>query len=57
MHFVAAVAIIGVVPFLVTLTSLYVGWHFGARFGPTLDVVGGLVLIAIGVNIVLQHAR
>lgn len=50
-----AVAIIGAVPFVVTLTSLYVGRRFGARFGATLDAVGGLVLIAIGVSIVLQH--
>jgi putative Mn2+ efflux pump MntP len=53
----AAVAIIGAVPFLVTLSSLYVGRRFGARFGATLDAIGGIVLIAIGVSIVVQHVR
>ena len=50
-----AVAIIGAVPFLVTLTSLYVGRRFGARFGATLDALGGVVLIVIGIGIALQH--
>jgi len=52
---VAAVAIIGSVTFAVTLAGLYVGRRSGARFGATLDAVGGLVLIAIGVSIVVQH--
>jgi putative Mn2+ efflux pump MntP len=51
-----AAGVLGVVPFVVTLSSLYVGRRFGARFGAALDALGGLVLIAIGVAIVLQHA-
>ena len=51
-----AVSIIGGVPFVVTLASLYVGRRFGARFGATLDAIGGLVLLAIGLAIVAQHA-
>jgi len=52
---IAAVTIIGSVTFAVTLAGLYIGRRSGARFGATLDAVGGLVLIAIGVSIVVQH--
>jgi len=48
--------VLGVVPFAVTLASLYVGRRFGVRFGAALDALGGLVLIAIGLAIVLRHA-
>ncbi len=51
-----AAGVLGVVPFVVTLSSLYVGRRFGSRFGAALDALGGLVLIAIGIGIVLQHA-
>lgn len=52
-----AATILGVVPFAVTFVSLYAGRRFGERFGAALDTLGGLVLVAIGVAIVLQHAR
>ena len=51
----AAVATIGAVPFLVTLSALYLGRRFGARLDAALDAVGGLVLIAIGVGVLVQH--
>lgn len=54
---VAAVAVIGGVTFAVTLAGLYVGRRSGARFGATLDAIGGLTLIAIGVSIVVEHMR
>jgi putative Mn2+ efflux pump MntP len=36
-------------------TAVQIGARLGARFGRTMEVVGGLVLLGIGVRIVLDH--
>lgn len=48
-------AIIGVITALLTCVGMLVGGHIGRRFGRRLEVLGGVVLIAIGVRIVVQH--
>jgi putative Mn2+ efflux pump MntP len=48
-------AVIGVVSGAVTVIGMEVGSRLGARFGRRMEILGGLVLIAIGVKILLQH--
>ncbi|MEZ0492717.1 manganese efflux pump MntP family protein [Kineococcus sp. TBRC 1896] len=50
----AAVAI-GVTTAALTAVGAVVGHRAGSRFGKPAEVLGGLILIAIGVNIVLEH--
>jgi putative Mn2+ efflux pump MntP len=53
----ASVAVIGITTAVLSAAGLYAGRRFGALLGRRLDVVGGVVLIAIGVRIVLGHTR
>ena len=48
-------AIIGVTACMATLIGTIGGRALGARFGSRMAVVGGFVLIAIGVWIVVEH--
>ncbi len=50
-----AVAIIGVVTFLLSLVGVGVGYLFGSRFERPAQVVGGIVLILIGLKVLLEH--
>lgn len=46
-----AVGIIGVVTFAISLAGVYVGKKFGDRLGSKAEIVGGVILIAIGIEI------
>ena len=46
---------IGIVAFLVTATGFYVGRLAGKSLGKRAEIVGGLILIAIGFRILLTH--
>ena len=54
-NIVAAVALIGAVTALLSLAGVAIGLRAGARFRRPAEVAGGLVLIAIGVKILLDH--
>ncbi len=47
--------LIGLVTGLLSLVGLRIGRGLGGRLGRSLEVIGGLVLIAIGVRIVVEH--
>jgi putative Mn2+ efflux pump MntP len=47
--------VIGLVAAGMTLVGLRVGARLGARFGRRMEIVGGLVLIAIGISILVDH--
>jgi len=47
--------LIGLVTFLISLSGVYIGKRFGHLFENKVEIVGGLVLIAIGVKILLSH--
>lgn len=47
--------IIGAVTFAICFAGIYVGSRFGARFGSKATIFGGLVLIAIGCKILVEH--
>jgi len=48
-------AIIGMVTFAMALGGVYIGKRIGHFFEGRIGAVGGLILIAIGIKIVLVH--
>ena len=51
---VAAISI-GIITFFLSLAGVSLGQRFGNRLGNKAELLGGLVLVAIGVKIVLEH--
>ena len=47
--------IIGAVTFLASMTAIRIGKSAGARLGSRVEIIGGLILIAIGIKIFLEH--
>lgn len=54
-NIVPAVCFIGTVTFLLSVIGVKVGNVFGTRYKSRAELVGGLILIAIGVKILLEH--
>lgn len=54
-NIVAVTLAIGTTTFALATAGLLIGREFGARFGPIVELVGGLGLIAIGSGILLEH--
>jgi manganese efflux pump family protein len=48
-------AVIGIVALLFTATGMLLGRRIGRRWGKRVVILGGVVLIAIGANIVREH--
>ena len=46
---------IGVITFIISVVGLYLGSRAGAKLGDKAGVLGGLILIAIGIKIVIEH--
>jgi putative Mn2+ efflux pump MntP len=51
----AAVVLIGATTFVLSLVGVYLGHRAGVRFRGPAEVVGGLILIAIGFRVLLDH--
>ncbi len=47
--------IIGAVTFLASMLAIRIGKYAGDRLGNKVEIIGGLILIAIGIKIFLQH--
>ena len=47
--------IIGTVTFLASMTAIRIGKSAGEKLGQKVEIVGGLILIAIGIKIFLEH--
>ncbi len=47
--------IIGAVTFLASMTAIRIGKSAGTKLGNKVEIIGGLILIAIGVKIFLEH--
>jgi putative Mn2+ efflux pump MntP len=47
--------LIGAVTFLASMTAIRIGKSAGERLGNKVEILGGLILIAIGVKIFLEH--
>lgn len=50
-----AVAIIGVVTFVISVIGVAVGNYFGSKYKAKAELIGGLILIALGLKILLEH--
>ncbi|MCX5645518.1 MAG: manganese efflux pump MntP family protein [Phycisphaerae bacterium] len=50
-----AVTIIGLVTFGLSYTGVAIGKRFGHFFESKVEIVGGIILIAIGIKIVVEH--
>jgi putative Mn2+ efflux pump MntP len=50
-----AVTVIGVVTFVLSYSGVFIGKRFGHFFESKVEIVGGLILIAIGIKIVIEH--
>ncbi|USR89517.1 manganese efflux pump MntP family protein [Phormidium yuhuli AB48] len=48
------VAVIGVITFWLCLGGVYIGHHFGDRFQDKVEILGGLILIAIAIRILWE---
>lgn len=47
--------IIGVVTYIISFLGVYIGSKFGNLLGNKAEIAGGLVLIAIGIKILVEH--
>lgn len=50
-----AVAIIGVITFVISVAGVYIGNFFGCRYKKRAELLGGCILIFIGLKILLEH--
>jgi putative Mn2+ efflux pump MntP len=50
-----AVTIIGLITFGLSYCGVYIGKRFGHFFESKVEIVGGLILIAIGIKILVEH--
>lgn len=50
-----AIAIIGFITFLVAMLGMLFGKNVGNKFGKKFEILGGIILIAIGLKILLSH--
>jgi putative Mn2+ efflux pump MntP len=47
--------IIGIVAALLSTIGLFIGNKLGEKFGKRMEIIGGVILIAIGIRVVLSH--
>ena len=50
-----AAALIGVTTFLLSALGVYIGHGFGLKYKAKAELAGGVILIAIGLKILLEH--
>lgn len=54
-NIVSVALAIGLTTFVLATAGMLVGRSFGARFGPIVELIGGIGLIAIGTGILMEH--
>ncbi len=52
---VEAIVIIGLTTFFLSIIGVVVGNFFGTRYKKKAEIIGGIILVAIGVKILLEH--
>ncbi len=50
-----AISAIGLVTFALSFAAVFVGYRLGTRFRRPAEIVGGLVLLGIGIQILVEH--
>jgi putative Mn2+ efflux pump MntP len=56
MNIFAAIAIIGLTTFCIAIAGVKIGNIFGRRFKSKAELFGGIVLVALGLKILLEHS-
>lgn len=51
----AGIALIGVVTTLLSALAVWLGHKLGTKFSQVAEILGGTILIAIGIQILIQH--
>lgn len=54
-NILAAIAIIGCTTFVLSALGVFIGNIFGSRYKTGSQIVGGVILVAIGLHILIQH--
>ena len=54
-NIITAIIIIGIITFVLSLSGVYIGNLFGSKLKKGAEVLGGIILIAIGIKILLEH--
>jgi manganese efflux pump family protein len=54
-NIVIALAIIGVITFIISMLGILFGKKTGGKSGKKMEIIGGLILIGIGIKILLEH--
>ena len=50
-----SIIIIGIVTFISAMLGIFFGKKAGARFGKKMEILGGIILIAIAIKILIEH--
>lgn len=51
----SAVALIGITTFIISFAAVMIGNRFGGHLGTYAEIIGGIILIAIGLKILIEH--
>ncbi len=51
----SSVTVIGIITFALSYIGILIGNIFGCKFKSTAELIGGLILIAIGLKVLLEH--
>ena len=54
-NIVLAATVIGVITFLLSAWGVYLGSRVGDRLGSRVGILGGVILIALGIKILVEH--
>ncbi|MCK9151853.1 manganese efflux pump MntP family protein [Methanobacterium alcaliphilum] len=54
---ITPIIIIGIITFILSLIGVYIGKNIGHLFENKIEILGGLILIAIGFKILLENIR
>lgn len=54
---IPAIAMIGSTTFIISAVGVKIGNIFGEKYKSKAEIVGGLILIGMGINILLEHLR
>jgi putative Mn2+ efflux pump MntP len=50
-----AIFIIGFISFLFVIAGMFIGVRFGKRFHIKVEALGGIILVALGIKILIEH--
>lgn len=51
----AAISLIGAVTFAISLAAVVIGHRLGSRFSKPAEIIGGLILIGLGLQVLFEH--